>query len=124
MHRRIIPFAFPGNTVPIATFAGERSSPLLANALLSDTVPKAAFTSSAPARHLAAKAEGLHRALAWRQFHTFIAAKSPPCLKGGRGDSVSLPRQHLVKENTICPRQMVFSFTVKFALRASEIASR
>jgi len=22
-------------------------------------------------------------------FHTFIAAKSPPCLKGGRGDSVS-----------------------------------
>ena len=52
----------------MATFAGERSSPLLANALLFDTVPKAAF------------------------------AKSPPCLKGGGGgDSVSLPRQHCAK---------------------------
>ena len=41
--------------------------PYLPNALLFDTAPKAAF------------------------------AKSPPCLKGGGGDSVSLPRQHCAK---------------------------
>ena len=39
-------------------------------------------------------------------FHTFIAAKSPPCLKGGRGDSVSLPRQYRVKGNVFrTPRE-------------------
>ena len=36
-------------------------------------------------------------------FHTFIAAKSPPCLKGGRGDSVSLPWQHCADGN-VCGR--------------------
>jgi len=48
-----VPTHHPEGIVPKATFAGERSSPLLANAPLSDTVLKAAF------------------------------AKSPPCLKGG-----------------------------------------
>ena len=43
MHPRIIPYAFPGNIVPTAAFAGERSSPLRANALLFDIVPKAAL---------------------------------------------------------------------------------
>ena len=37
-------------------------------------------------------------------FHTFIAAKSPPCLKGGvGGDSVSLSRQHRADGN-VCGR--------------------
>ena len=73
MHRRIIPYAFPGDSVPKATFSfplqGELSSESeteeveLANAPLFEIVLKAASTSSAPAGHLAAKAEGLHRAL-------------------------------------------------------------
>ena len=50
---RIIPFAFPGDIVPTATFAGERSSPLLANARLFDIGLKAASVPpSAPAGHL------------------------------------------------------------------------
>ena len=76
MHRRIIPVAFPGDIVPKTTFAGERSSPLLANAPLFNIVPKAAF------------------------------AKSPPCLKGGRGDSVSLPRRHCAEDDVFrTPRE-------------------
>jgi len=49
----------------------------VANVPLFDIVPKAAFTSSAPAGHLAAKAEGLHRALQRGRLHTFIVAKAP-----------------------------------------------
>ena len=41
MHRRIIPLASPGDTVPTATFAGVHRTPLLAHALLFDTVLKA-----------------------------------------------------------------------------------
>ena len=37
------------------------------------------------------------------QFHTFIAANSPPCLKGGRGDSVSPSRQHCA-DGDVCGR--------------------
>ena len=50
MHRRIIPFASPGNIVPMATFAGVHRTPLLANALLFDTVPKAPSVPPPPLR--------------------------------------------------------------------------
>ena len=50
MHQRIISFASPGDIVPTATFAGVHRTPLLANALLFDTVPKASSVPPPPLR--------------------------------------------------------------------------
>ena len=85
MHRRVIPLASLGNTVPTATFAGVHRTPLLAKTPLFDIVPKAASTSSAPSQ---GDSFNIHR------------SKKPPLPKGGvGGDSVSPSRQHRVDGN-------------------------
>jgi len=122
MHQRIIPFAFPGNTMPKATFAGVHRTPLRANAPLFDVVPKA---PSAPSGHLPRKGEvylGRFVNRPYRNYSLFIRSnvssrlspghtvshihrsKKPPLPKGGvGGDSVPLPRQHRA-DGDVCGR--------------------
>ena len=48
MHRRVIPFASPGNIVPKAMFAGERSSPLLAKCTIVQHCAKGSLRKKPP----------------------------------------------------------------------------